>query len=82
MTDAAAGVREMVRVTRPGGVVAACVWDFAGRPRAAERCFFAALASVVTGHRRRDATAPAPARATSARCCEAAGCTDVDRGAS
>ena len=30
MTDAAAGAREMVRVTRPGGVVAACVWDFAG----------------------------------------------------
>ncbi|MDQ2689420.1 MAG: class I SAM-dependent methyltransferase [Chloroflexota bacterium] len=27
MSDAAAGTREMVRVTRPGGVVAACVWD-------------------------------------------------------
>lgn len=27
MTDAAAGAREMVRVTKPGGVVAACVWD-------------------------------------------------------
>ncbi len=25
-----AGVEEMVRVTRPGGVVAACVWDYAG----------------------------------------------------
>ena len=30
MRDAAAGVREMVRVTRPGGVVASCVWDYAG----------------------------------------------------
>ena len=30
MTDAVAGLREMVRVTRPGGVVAACVWDHAG----------------------------------------------------
>ena len=30
MRDAEAGVREMVRVTRPGGVVAACVWDYAG----------------------------------------------------
>jgi SAM-dependent methyltransferase len=28
--DAEAGVREMSRVTRPGGVVAACVWDYAG----------------------------------------------------
>lgn len=27
MTDAAAAAREMVRVTRAGGVVAACVWD-------------------------------------------------------
>src|SRR5919202_1551384 len=27
MTDAVAGLTEMARVTRPGGVVAACVWD-------------------------------------------------------
>ncbi|MDX6665823.1 MAG: hypothetical protein QOG68_2029 [Solirubrobacteraceae bacterium] len=30
MHDPAAGVREMTRVTRPGGIVAACVWDYAG----------------------------------------------------
>lgn len=30
MRDAQAGVREMARVTRPGGVVASCVWDYAG----------------------------------------------------
>lgn len=30
MADAEAGVREMARVTRPGGTVAACVWDYAG----------------------------------------------------
>jgi SAM-dependent methyltransferase len=30
MADAEAGVGEMVRVTRPGGVVASCVWDYAG----------------------------------------------------
>lgn len=30
MTDPVAGLREMARVTAPGGVVAACVWDHAG----------------------------------------------------
>jgi SAM-dependent methyltransferase len=30
MPDAPVGVREMARVTRPGGVVASCVWDYAG----------------------------------------------------
>src|SRR5919108_261504 len=30
MTDPVAGLAEMARVTRPGGVVAACVWDHGG----------------------------------------------------
>jgi SAM-dependent methyltransferase len=30
MTDPLAGLREMSRVTRPGGAVAACVWDHGG----------------------------------------------------
>jgi SAM-dependent methyltransferase len=31
MADPIVGLSEMARVTRPGGVVAACVWDHAGR---------------------------------------------------
>jgi SAM-dependent methyltransferase len=30
MDDPHAGVREMARVARPGGIVASCVWDYAG----------------------------------------------------
>jgi SAM-dependent methyltransferase len=30
MSDPVAGLTEMARVTRPGGVIAACVWDHAG----------------------------------------------------
>ena len=30
MRDGEAGVREMARVTRPGGTVASCVWDYGG----------------------------------------------------
>ena len=30
MADPRTGVREMTRATRPGGVVAACVWDYGG----------------------------------------------------
>jgi SAM-dependent methyltransferase len=33
MANAEAGVGEMARVTRPGGIVASCVWDYGGEMR-------------------------------------------------
>lgn len=44
LSDADAGAREMVRVTRPGGVVAACFWSRTGMP--ALRTFWQAAASL------------------------------------
>lgn len=43
MSDAPAGVREMRRVTRPGGTVAAAVWDYAGEMRLLRRFWDAAV---------------------------------------
>jgi SAM-dependent methyltransferase len=44
MDDATAGIREMVRVTRSGGTVAACFWDHAEMP--AIQNFWSAAATV------------------------------------
>jgi SAM-dependent methyltransferase len=44
MTDPVAGVREMWRVTRPGGTVAAAVWDYAGEMTLLRRFWDAAVA--------------------------------------
>lgn len=44
MRDAEAGVREMRRVTRPGGTVAAAVWDYAGEMTILRRFWDAAVA--------------------------------------
>ena len=44
MTDPLAGVREMCRVTRPGGTVAAAVWDYAGEMTLLRRFWDAAVA--------------------------------------
>jgi SAM-dependent methyltransferase len=44
MDDAPAGVGEMSRVTRPGGTVAAAVWDYAGEMTLLRRFWDAAMA--------------------------------------
>jgi SAM-dependent methyltransferase len=44
MADPLAGVREMRRVTRPGGIVAAAVWDYAGEMTILRRFWDAAVA--------------------------------------
>lgn len=46
MTDPVRGLHEMARVTRPGGVVAACTWDHAGGPLST---FWAAVHDVTPG---------------------------------
>jgi ubiquinone/menaquinone biosynthesis C-methylase UbiE len=43
MTDADAGVQEMRRVARPGGVVAACTWDYRGEMQMLRTFWDAAL---------------------------------------
>jgi SAM-dependent methyltransferase len=49
MHDPEAGVREMGRVTRPGGLVASCVWDYGGEMLLL-RAFWDAAHDVAAGH--------------------------------
>lgn len=49
MRDADAGVREMARVTRDGGTVAACMWDTAGGGMTMLRIFWTAVRAVDPG---------------------------------
>jgi ubiquinone/menaquinone biosynthesis C-methylase UbiE len=44
LTDAPKGLAEMRRVAKPGGVVAACVWDYAGEMRLLRAFWDAAVA--------------------------------------
>jgi ubiquinone/menaquinone biosynthesis C-methylase UbiE len=46
MRDARAGTREMARVTKPGGVVAACMWDVPGGGMTMLSTFWRAVRSV------------------------------------
>jgi SAM-dependent methyltransferase len=49
MSDADRGVREMARVTRPGGTVALCMWDIAGGGMTMLRYFWEAVGEVAPG---------------------------------
>ena len=49
MTDPVAGLAEMARVTRPGGAVLACVWDFGGG-RSPLSPYWSAVAELEPGH--------------------------------
>jgi SAM-dependent methyltransferase len=59
MKDPDQGVREMVRVTRPGGTVAACMWDIAGGGMNMLRMFWTAVRQIdpdAQGEQRRAGT--------------------------
>lgn len=62
LPDPAVGVAEMRRVTRPGGVLGAAVWDYGGG-MAMLRTFWDAAAAVHPGARAVDEALAAPARA-------------------
>jgi SAM-dependent methyltransferase len=49
MKDPDKGVREMVRVTRPGGTVAACMWDTAGGGMTMLHLFWTAVRQIDPG---------------------------------
>ena len=57
MADPGQGVREMARVTRPGGTVAACMWDIAAGGMTMLRIFWTAVHERRPERRRRAADA-------------------------
>jgi SAM-dependent methyltransferase len=80
MQDPERGVREMARVTRPGGIVAACMWDIAEDGMTMLRVFWSAVRTIapdVEGERPLAGTARGDIEARFAR----AGLVDVVGGA-
>jgi ubiquinone/menaquinone biosynthesis C-methylase UbiE len=59
MSDADAGMRQMARVTKPGGRVGVCMWDIAGGGMTMLRMFWSAMKAVkpeIAGEQRRAGT--------------------------
>src|SRR5690606_2338869 len=77
MSDAAQGVREMARVTRPGGVVALCAWD---RGRMAVIARFWDAVARVTGDAPTDRAMVGSQDGDIARLLETAGLREVSSG--
>ena len=77
--DAEATAREMRRVVRPGGVVAACVWDFGGGMRML-RLFWDAALALDPDAPDEERTRPFGRDGEIAELFERAGLEDVERG--
>jgi ubiquinone/menaquinone biosynthesis C-methylase UbiE len=77
--DPATATQEMARVTRPGGTVAACLWDFEhGLPMLSLAWQAAEIAAPEAVARRRESTRPArPALAEIAELWRSSGLSDV-----
>jgi SAM-dependent methyltransferase len=77
MRDADAGIREMARVTRPGGTVALCMWDIAGGGMTMLSTFWAA-ARALEPSTQGEAARPGTVEGDIAERLERAGLADVE----
>ena len=77
LDDPSAGIAEMARVTRPGGVVAACVWDHAGS--LGPLGVFWRAARDLDPNARDESAMPGTREATSSSCSEAPACIRSSR---
>jgi SAM-dependent methyltransferase len=80
MTDPLAGLREMARVTRPDGVVVACVWDHAEGGQGALSLFWSAAREVDPDARGGESVLAGTHEGELGNLFRAAGLTDVEDG--